>query len=458
MRKFKCIVAASLLALCATGGVAQTATSSYFLEGAFYNYKLNPAMESERGFLSALVGNVSLKTNGNVGLSTFLYPKDDKLTTFMSGSVDQSEFLNKLPDYARFGMNLDETILATGFRFLGGYTTIDLSLHSSLAMSLPKGLFEFAKKGLQEDSYSFSNINLSTMNYVTASLGYSHNIFKGFRLGANVKYIQGLAYADILIDKLDVEMSDKRWGINGHADAKAAIFCESSPVLNEDGLISGIELGDMKPSASGVAFDAGVVWDMNFLVPGLKLSASIVDLGFIKWKHTMKGSCPETSVEFTGFDELDYNKIESNVGAELNQLGDDVLQLIDFKYDGTSEFTTTLDATMYLGAEYCMPFYKQLSVAFLYAKRFTTMDYKSWYEMRGYVNLSPAKWLDLTVNYGDTTYGKSLGWMLNFHPAGINLFVGSDYMITKVTPQYLPINDMNAHVTVGLSLALGSRK
>lgn len=458
MRKIKCIVAASLLALCASSSVAQSATSSYFLEGAFYNYKLNPAMKSERGFLSALVGNVSLKTNGNVGLSTFLYPKDDKLTTFMSGSVDQKEFLDKLPDYARLGVNLDETILASGFRLFGGYTTIDLSLHSSVAMSLPKGLFEFAKKGLQDNSYNFSNLNVNTMNYLTASLGYSHDIFKGFRLGANVKYIQGLAYADIMVDKLNVEMSGERWKINSHAEAKAALFCEANPVLDQDGLISGIKLGDMKPSASGVAFDAGLVWDMNFLVRGLKLSASVVDLGFIRWKHMMKGSSPEKTVEFTGFDELDYNNAETTINSELTQLGDDAMQLMDFKYDGTSEFTTTLDATMFLGAEYSMPFYDKLSVAFLYAKRFTTMDYKSWYEMRGYVNLSPAKWLDLSVNYGSTTYGKSLGWVLNFHPAGINLFIGSDYMITKVTPQYLPINDMNAHVTVGLSLALGSRK
>ena len=457
MRKIKCIVAALSLALCASSSVAQSATSSYFLEGAFYNYKLNPAMKPERGFFSALIGNMSLKTNGNVGLSTFLYPKNDKLTTFMSGIVDQKEFLDKLPDYARFGVNLDETILAGGFRLLGGYTTIDLSLHSSMAMSLPKGLFEFAKKGLQADSYNFSNLNINTMNYITASLGYSHNIFKGFRLGANVKYIQGLAYADILVDKLNIELNGNRWGINSHADAKAALFCETKPVLNQDGLISDVELGNLKPSAAGVAFDIGAVWDMNFLVRGLKLSASFVDFGFIRWKHMMKGSSPETNIEFTGFDELDYNNAESTVGSELSQLGDDAMQLMDFKYDGTNEFTTTLDATMFLGAEYSLPFFDKLSVAFLYAKRFTTMDYKSWYEMRGYVNLSPAKWLDLSVNYGNTTYGKSLGWVLNFHPAGINFFIGSDYMITKVTPQYLPINDMNAHVTVGLSLALGKR-
>ena len=62
------------------------------------------------------------------------------------------------------------------------------------------------------------------------------------------------------------------------------------------------------------------------------------------------------------------------------------------------------------------------------------------------------------MNYGYGTYGQSLGWMLNFHPKGINLFIGSDYMLTDVTPQFIPVNDLNLHFTVGLTLALGKRR
>ena len=122
MKKIKYIAILSLLAVCSVRGVAQTAKSAYFLDGAFHNYMLNPAMKAERGFFSLGLGNLSIGTNGNVGVSHFLFPQDDHLTTFMSGSVDQDEFLNRLPQSIRMGMNFDETLLALGFRMFGGYT------------------------------------------------------------------------------------------------------------------------------------------------------------------------------------------------------------------------------------------------------------------------------------------------------------------------------------------------
>ena len=111
---------------------------------------------------------------------------------------------------------------------------------------------------------------------------------------------------------------------------------------------------------------------------------------------------------------------------------------------------------MYLGAEYT--FFRPVSVGVLYGKRFSTSTFNKWYEMRGYLNLAPFKWLEASVNYGTTTYGTSLGWIFNFHPAGFTFFVGSDYMLTKVTPQFIPVDDLNAHITMGVNLSMGKRK
>ena len=108
-------------------------------------------MKAERGYFSLFAGNISFRTKGNVGISNFLYPREDnKLTTFMSGSVDQKEFLGGLPDVSRLGFGFDESIFSCGFRAFGGYATLDFSLHSSTIISLPKSIFEFAKKGFQE--------------------------------------------------------------------------------------------------------------------------------------------------------------------------------------------------------------------------------------------------------------------------------------------------------------------
>lgn len=438
-------------------GFAQTASSAYFLDGAFYNYQLNPAMKAERGFFSLGLGNLSIGTNGNVGISNFLYPQGDDLVTFMSGSVDQQEFLGKLPDAARLGFNLDETILATGFGMLGGYTTLGISLHSATSMALPKGFFEFAKKGFQESSYSFSGINVHTMNYAAITLGHSREIIDGLRVGINAKYLLGLAYSDVVVDKLNVELSEDHWMVESHAQAQAAMLIESHPVL-EDGVVTGFEVGPIAPTAAGLAFDLGVVYDMEEFVPGLTVSGSLVDLGKINWKHMMTGQSTDAKVEFDGFEITDPNDMQTAIDEEFERLGNDAAKMIEFAYEGTAPMSTKLNTTMYLGAEYEMPFYRPLSVGVLYGQRFAKLQYNKWHEVRGYLNIAPLKWLEASVNYGTTTYGTSLGWMFNFHPAGIAFFVGSDYMITRVTPQYIPVNDLNSHITVGFNLALGKRK
>ena len=113
MKNIRYIIVALSVLLCSQAGMAQTALSSYFLDGMLYNSKINPAMKAERGYFSLLIGNTSVGVKGNMGLSNFLYPREgDKLATFMSGSVSADEFLSNLPDYARMGVNLDETLLA----------------------------------------------------------------------------------------------------------------------------------------------------------------------------------------------------------------------------------------------------------------------------------------------------------------------------------------------------------
>ena len=137
MKKLKYLL--FLLSMAVMSGMAQTAKSGYFLDGTLYSYQLNPAMDAERGFFSLLAGNMSMGTSGNVGISNFLYPYgDDKLTTFMSGTVAADKFLGRLPKAIRLGTDVNGTLLAAGFRMFGGYTTFGVTVHSSLSVSLPR--------------------------------------------------------------------------------------------------------------------------------------------------------------------------------------------------------------------------------------------------------------------------------------------------------------------------------
>lgn len=477
MRKIKySILVLAVCGMWAVGAKAQTAKSFYFLDGGFHNYQLNPAVKAERGFFSSTIGNWSLKTNSNFGLSNFLYPYgDDKLTTFMSSTVSADEFLGSLPQSLQLSTEMGSTLFAAGFRLLGGYTTLGVTMNSATSMNIPRGFFEFAKKGFQEDYYSFSDINMRTMNYTAFTLGYSHEIVKGLRVGVNAKYLVGLAYANIHVDKLNVQMNGEKWMVETHASAEAALFTEVSveegPMdeMNEPSIpmVDAFEnfegddyktlLRALKPASSGFAVDLGIVYDMSAVVDGLTLSASLVDLGSIKWNYLTKASLKDSRVEFDGIEEIDPNDFEGSISEELEAIGQDVEEMFAMPYShGTTSGMTKLNPTMYLGAEYNMPFYRPFSVAVLYGKRYG--DFGGWDEVRGYLNVSPLKWIEVSANAGVSTYGTSWGWMFNFHPKIFSFFIGSDYMITKVTPQYIPVNNLNGHVTFGFNMPLGKRK
>ena len=465
MKQIKYLAATLLLCSSSLAGMAQAAKSAYFLDGTLYNYQLNPAMDSERGFFSLGIGNLSLKTNSNVGVSDFIYPYgEDKLTTFMSGSVDAEDFLRNIPKSVRLSTGLDMNVFALGTRMLGGYTTLGFSLHSSVSTNIPKGFFEFAKKGLQETTYNFSDINLRTMNYAALTLGHSREIFDGFRVGINVKRLIGIAYANAHVDKLNLTLGENYWKIESHAYAEAAFFAEVETATDNQGkvdfeetkLSTEINANSVTKSASGLGFDLGVVYDMKEFVEGLTVSASIVDLGRIKWNNMTRVSTRNNVIEFNGFEDIDINDFSGSVTDELEALGDEAMDMTDFYHNGAESMSTSLNANLYLGAEYNMPFYNPLSVAILYNKRFGKLT--GWNECRGYINIAPTKFFEASANVGISTFGTSLGWLVNLHPAGLNFFIGSDHMITKVTPQFIPVNNLNSHITLGVNLALGKRK
>ena len=114
----KSLVAASML-LMTVAASAQSASSAYFLEGFNQRYQLNPAFAPERSVFMAVPGisNIQVDAQSSVGLANFLFESKSKpgmLTTFMSPDIDAQEFLDGMPNGARFNVGLNMDILALG--------------------------------------------------------------------------------------------------------------------------------------------------------------------------------------------------------------------------------------------------------------------------------------------------------------------------------------------------------
>ena len=80
--------------------------SAYFMSGYNGRGDLNPAFSAERSYFSMpSLGGTALSAQSNMGVNTFLYPVDGQLTTFMSSAVSPDDFLGKLKNSNRLGVN-----------------------------------------------------------------------------------------------------------------------------------------------------------------------------------------------------------------------------------------------------------------------------------------------------------------------------------------------------------------
>lgn len=457
----KSLIAAAVLLFPAMS-IAQTSSSMYFLEGSTQRYQLNPAFEPERGLYLAVpvLSNLNLNAQSSVGLSNFLFDSKSKpgmLTTFMSPDISYSQFMNGFPGAAQVNIGLNMDILALGVRGKNGYTSFGVKLRNSEGISIPKELFGFMKASLSSGDYMINNTNVSSITYAEAAITHSHKITDNLSIGAAVKFLLGLEYVDLTVNEIDARLSDDSWKVRTNAYARVsapgAMF-----TYDEDGVVDGFDGYEFKiPSSYGLAADLGAVYTFDGLLEGLKVSASLTDLGMIKWNDVTGYKTNNTEyITFDGFNDYDVTsdgESEQNLIDELESDFKDMIKLYQTSAGGSESIA--LNATMRLGAEYELPFLPMLSVGELLTYRTGLWKYA---ESRTSLSVTPCRWFALSGNVGLSTMGSVFGFVVDVHPRTLNFFVAVDNLKAQVNPQYIPLNDFGLNVSVGLNLAFGKRR
>ena len=465
------------MSMAAVSVTAQEALrSAYFLPGYNFRHELNPALAPERGYIAIpALGGLNVGLNSNVGLNTFLYPMGGgRLTTFMSPTVGANEFLDKLKDKNHITESLGINILSFGFRGFGGYNTVGISVRQTASVVIPKDMFTFMKRGMTGASthYNFKDLGVNANAIGEIALGHSRRITKDLRVGAKVKVLLGGANLNARISNMDITLSDKVWQVQAQGEMAVAagkgLYVPTKYELGKERAGSPdadmVEWGDIEYdkfglSGFGMGFDFGATYQ---LLPELELSAAVLDLGMMTWNNVVKAQTPSTTWSFDGFkdiavDSSDPNYEENKLGNQFENIGDDLEDCTNFRRTETgAKRTTGLGTTVTLGAAYTLPVWKGLVGGLLLTQRIDGIY--SWTEGRLSANLIPCGWFDLSANYALSSFGSSLGWIINFHPAGFNLFIGSDYQFYKVTEQYIPVGKVNANIQFGINFTFGKRK
>lgn len=453
MKNIKYILALVAVVLLATQTRAQHTMSGYFMDGYMFRHKINPAIGNQQNFISTpIYGNLNLGIRGSLNLKDYIYNVNGKTTTFLNPEVSTSEFLGNINDKNTFHFDANIQILSVGFKAFGGYNTVGANLRSSIYTMLPKSLFQFAKEGLTNKCYDISDFSMHANSYAEIALGHSRNINEKLRVGANLKFLVGIANIDAEFNKAQINLNEDNWTAVTNAQVQANIkgFKYETEISENTGnpYVNGAKIDNFGISGYGFAVDLGAEYKLN---DSWKFGAALLDLGFISWDNnvlaTTNGDKTFSTNDYKfSFDDNNPNNFED----EIERLSDGLVGLYELDNAGDQgKRKKSLAATMNLAVEYTMPFYDRLSLGLLNTTRFQG-DY-TWTDFRLSANVAPLKWFSANVNVAAGTYGCAFGWMLNIHPKRFNLFVGMDQMLGKVTEEFIPLSS-NASFNIGINV------
>lgn len=454
-------IASIALAVVLSAGVSAQTTlnSSYFMEKMTKRNQLNPALKTENNYVSIpSIGNLYLGINSNLGLGTFLYPRDNKLVTFLHESVPADEFLNKLTPNNTIELDLGIDLISFGFWAWGGQNTFNLALKSNTGAYLPREIFEFLKTGQEATGvtrYDMSNITATTSNYLELALGHARDITDKLSAGAKIKVLIGAAHAEARIDRMDITMSQDEWMIKqaGHLQATSLLELTTDP---ETGEVTDYKVGNNFGLAGfGLGFDLGATYE---IIDNLTLSAALTDIGFMRWNNLTRAETdPNKEFRFSGFDNIgaeDDENGDNPFDQKADQLGDDLKALTKFYQSDTRSVANSLRTTLRVGAEYAV-LDDAISFGLLSTTRF--VGYRTYAEGMAAVNFRPLSALHLTVNGSVSNMGSSVGAILNICAPGFNFFVGTDYFATQYSKQFIPINHARANLSFGFNITFGKK-
>lgn len=462
----KTILGAAAVALCAVPAVAQNTYSGYFLDNYDYRFQMNPAFGNDKGFVSfPVLGNFNTAIRGTMHVSDFVYVRDGKTVLFTNPKVSEAEAMGNFEDRNRLGTDWKIGIMSAGFKAFGGYNTISINADLGVHASVPKMFFQFAKEGLANKTYEISNLGAYAYGYGEISLGHSRDIKQvpGLRVGANLKFLVGLANFQADFKNANLELGTDSWRIHSNADIYGnvgGLEIKSKPQeYTENGetkyynAYDGISLsdgpGNLGPNGFGMAVDLGASYQWN----DFTFSLAALDLGGITYKNTQHATTggvqtfdtDKFSFSADGDADNSFSKAWDNMREDIEKLYRlDVKGNVGSRYFG-------LGTTLNVGVDYALPVYRKLHFGLLSSTRIQG-DW-TWTQVRLSANVAPVKVLSADVNVSAGTYGWGFGWLFNLHLTGFNLFFGMDHTLgTMAAYNDLPMIPLNSNASFNFGL------
>jgi hypothetical protein len=417
------------------------------------------------------VSGINLNINNNFVNFSDVFIKGqvkDSIITFLHPDYNVDKFLAKLKDKNFLESESMIQLFGVGFSIgKDGYVFIDINERVDGNVVMPGDLFKLALKGNEE--FVGSRIDLSSLRgdmkyYHEVGMGYSRNITDRLRIGIKGKLLFGIA---------DVSIDNGSLGINVNNDYTHLLDADlivniSGPVTifkNSKNDIDSIGFDDKKIGTTdflsgkknmGMGLDIGATYDIS---DRFKLTASITDLGFIRWKNEVTNLKAKNQFLFNGLSMDNVLNGTMTFDSVANLMGESLKNAFKVS-DSKRPFTTWLPFSVTLGGSYNVT--KQFSVGLLSYSRIIGKQVREAMTLSANINIGNSLSASLGYTAENHQYD-NLGAGLAFR-AGVTQF----YLVTDRIPVMwnrikndnsniiLPENWNTFNLRLGMNLVFGN--
>lgn len=454
----------------------QVATSLYFMDNLPQSSILNPAFDPNYSFYFGLpvINNTNISLNSDLGLAE-IYQNGE---FFWNSEAAYNNFINELPTTSYLSAEFNASVFNLGFATgESGYLHFSFTNRFDMTIGVPKDLFLLNDLTINHD---LSGFEMQARLYNEYAIGYSHSFGDKLVVGAKVKFLAGLANASLTFDELDFNTGAEAWGINvsGSADISGPIDVRLDENGNPEDFNTTIDEGNTSElldyaiksyTNPGLGIDLGVEYQV---IPRLKISASIIDIGKINWRREVTNLNLEGEYSFEGFSDLITTDGDGLVGIDdgaMDQL-QDTLQNVVTATKTSNEFSNTLFPKAFVGLEYELT--QSLSLGVLYKARFIREEVRQNVYFNANANFKHFLTLGANYNYGidsQNSYGGVIGVRLSpfyiYFAADVlpgyskdgSKFVDGNGEALEL-PISLPADLSAANFQFGINLVLGERR
>lgn len=374
-------------------------------------------------------------------------------TTNGSASMDIGTFYNNIKKTNLVSTELHLDLISIGYRFSDYYVNFNIAEKINIGLTYPGSIFELAWKGNTQflgETAEFNNLRTHSVYYREYSLGVSkvwdaYNIF-----GIRAKLLFGKANIYSGKSEMSLYTDPNTFDLHVEGDINVNTSFPITITQNSDGKINGSEMGDidivsflMNGKNKGFALDLGWIYKYS---DNITLSASLLDLGFIRWKSDVNNIQISGSFDYTGtglgsnFSSTDY----------MTQLSDSVADA--FNQTVTQDnYYSWLPTQIYLGGMY--QYRPKLGIGAVSRNVIYRNKLHSSFTLSANTTIWNKLSGSLSWSYLNNSY-KNIGLGLAWHSRGIQFHMISDNVLGIIKP----LDTRTLNLRFGFSFLFGCPK